>query len=296
MVWVFAIFIVVYVAPFICERRKPDMTNHVRRNAPGQFAKLSDGQTHYQWHGPSDGPVLVAVHGLTTPSYIWEALVPGLVKAGYRVLTYDLYGRGFSDRPSGVQTRHFFIRQLRDLLDHQGVTGQFTLMGYSMGGSIATVFASEEPDRIARMVLLAPSGMAHRPAQFDAFVAWTGRLGDWVMLGFGGWMARRSIADSVIASRQKAEANWRGYLPSVLSSMRNLLAERLQEEHKNLAAAQIPTVAVWGEADDVIPLTALGRLTEWNRSVTQVTLARAGHGLPITHADEVIAAILDNQM
>ena len=145
--------------PFLFERRKPDMNDEIRQRAPDQFAKLSDGYTHFQWHGPAEGPVLVCVHGLTTPSFVWDQLMPGLTEAGFRVLTYDLYGRGLSDRPKGIQTRSFFMRQLRDLLHQQGVLDGFTLMGYSMGGSIATVFASEEPQRVSQLVLLAPAGM-----------------------------------------------------------------------------------------------------------------------------------------
>jgi len=101
---------VVAITPFVIERRKPDMDDSIRDLAPNEFAKLSDGHTHYQWHGDPDGPVLVCVHGLTTPSFVWEALLPGLTEAGYRVLTYDLYGRGMSDRPKGAQTRSFFMR------------------------------------------------------------------------------------------------------------------------------------------------------------------------------------------
>jgi pimeloyl-ACP methyl ester carboxylesterase len=67
------------------------------------------------------------------------------VAKGHRVLTYDLYGRGYSDRPGGEQDARFFIRQLEDLLEHQGVTQPVTLLGYSMGGAIGAAFAAKHP-------------------------------------------------------------------------------------------------------------------------------------------------------
>ncbi len=284
------------VAPFVAERRRPDMDDDVRALAPGRFAALSDGQTHYQWQGPADGPVLVCVHGLTTPAYVWDRLAPALAEAGFRVLTYDLFGRGYSDRPRGRQTRSFFIRQLRELLQHEGVGGPVSVIGYSMGGSIATIFAAEEPDRVDRLILLAPAGMIHAPGRLAAIARRLPVVGDWLMLTFGGAQLRgvaRELARAApdlagVAERQGAETAWRGYLPAVLSSQRNLLAETLEEEHRAIAASGLPVLAIWGREDKVIPITAMGRLTEWNRDVRHGVIEGAGHALGLTHATEVI--------
>ncbi|MEL7114623.1 MAG: alpha/beta hydrolase [Pseudomonadota bacterium] len=297
MIWVALAILGVMAAvwPFAVERQKPDIDDGVRRGAPGSFAALSDGRTHFQWHGPADGAPMVCVHGLTTPSFVWEPMLPGLTAAGYRVLTYDLYGRGFSDRPKGAQTRSFFMRQLRDLLDHEGVDGPFVLMGYSMGGSIVTVFASEEPDRVSDLVLLAPAGITHRPTKLMAFVQNSGRVGEWLMLLFGGRDLRkgamRSPGPQGFAQRQVAELGWRGYLPAVLSSQRNLLAETLEDEHRDLAEMGVPTIAIWGADDTVIPISAMGDLAQWNRNARQTEIAGAGHALGVTHPDEVLAAL-----
>lgn len=290
-----------FAAPFFIERLRPEMDDDARAAAPGQFVSLSDGLTHYQWHGPADGPVLACVHGLTTPSYVYSALVPSLAEAGFRVLTYDLYGRGFSDRPKGAQTRAFFIRQLRELLQDQGIGDGVMLMGYSMGGSVATVFAAAEPTWVNRLILLAPAGMIHNPGRLAELARKIPVLGDWLILALGGWQLRRGarmqsgppevVAD--MADRQVLETSLRGYLPAVLSSQRNLLAETLEEEHRALAALGMPIAAIWGEADTVIPISALGKLAEWNRDARQVVIPGAGHGLAYTHPAEVIEAIAE---
>lgn len=299
MTWLVILLVLagLYAAPFLLERRKPDMDENVRASSTGDFAMLSDGHTHYNWHGPKDGPVLVCIHGLTTSSYVWDKLLPGLTEAGFRVLTYDLYGRGLSDRPKGTQARSFFIRQLRDLLDHLKVEQNITLFGYSMGGSIATIFAAEEPDRIARVALLAPAGLVYTPSRFSEVMRRLPRLGDWLMLTLGAYSLRKQVlladTDPEFSDRQVAELNWRGYLPAVLSSQRNLLAETLEEEHRNLGKFGLPVLAIWGEADTVIPLVALGKLTEWNRNARQASIPTAGHALGVTHPDEVIEALAE---
>ncbi|MGB8621512.1 MAG: alpha/beta fold hydrolase, partial [Paracoccaceae bacterium] len=147
----------------LSERLRHPMGSAARASAPGKFAELSQGVTHYRWSGPLGGPVAVCVHGLTSASYVWDPVVRALNMMGFRVLRYDLYGRGFSDRPPGVQDRDFFLRQLRDLLEDQGIGQVDMMVGYSMGGSIATAFTAEDPGRVLRLVLLAPAGLGLTP-------------------------------------------------------------------------------------------------------------------------------------
>src|SRR4051794_2812976 len=70
-----------------------------RRDAPGKFVRLSDGMTHYRIDGPDSGRTIVLAHGFSVPLYIWDSTAAALASAGYRVVRYDAYGRGFSDRP-----------------------------------------------------------------------------------------------------------------------------------------------------------------------------------------------------
>ena len=101
--WIVVLIVAVLAAlaavPFVQElRRRPPEAAH----APGRFAELSRGRTHYQWLGGARGPVAVCVHGLTTPSQVWSDYARELSDLGYRVLVYDLYGRGFPTRcPAG---------------------------------------------------------------------------------------------------------------------------------------------------------------------------------------------------
>ncbi len=61
--------------------------------------KLSQGVTHYRLDDTGQGEWIVLVHGLITPQFAWHFLFDDLVEAGFRVVSYDLYGRGESDIP-----------------------------------------------------------------------------------------------------------------------------------------------------------------------------------------------------
>lgn len=304
MIWQAAIVLVIFLVvvavwPFACEALRAPMNEAARRAAPGEFAQLSQGVTHYRWIGPARGPVAVCIHGLTTPSMVWDAVAQGLARMGFRVLVYDLYGRGYSDRAPGLQDQDFFVRQLDDLLDAQGVGNDITLLGYSMGGAIATVFTARNPARVRRMILLAPAGMGHDLGRLAAFTRDTPVLGDWLMLlrypraHMKGTEAERNLPSEVagIVDYQQAELGKRGFVPAVLSSLRGILPRPLEEAHRTIGRADIPVLAIWGHDDTVIPLRAMGQLAQWNLTARHEVIEGAGHGLTYTHASAVLDAI-----
>jgi len=290
---------VVGLAPFVREWRKPPMTDARRADAPGALARLSQGVTHYRWYGGGEGPVAVCVHGLTTPSFVWDALAEEMVAQGWRVLTYDLYGRGWSDRPPGPQTRAFFLEQLEEIIRHEGIKGDITLIGYSMGGAIATCYAAKNPHMLRRLVLIAPAGMGQVPGRFDRFCARVPVLGDWLFrLGFPPRHRRAAAAlhrnegvAAEVAGAQAAELNTRGFVAAILSSRRGVLSEVLEGEHRAIAAERLPVQAVWATADTAIPIANMGRLTAWNRAAHQVQIKGASHWVPLTHPKEIARAL-----
>ncbi|MBE1285125.1 MAG: alpha/beta fold hydrolase [Rhodobacteraceae bacterium] len=303
MIWLLGILICVGALPFVIESRRKPMDTEARKTAPGEFVELSQGLTHYRWIGPVRGPIAVCVHGLTTPSFVWGGLARGLSAMGFRVLVYDLYGRGYSDRPKGPQDRAFFLRQLEDLLDHQDVREDFTLIGYSMGGAIATAFAAAHPDRVRQVLLIAAAGLGTNPGRLSQFIKSTPIFGDWLMMALFPLSHKRAVeADrdapsSVpdIVPQMLGELSYRGYIRSVLASLRGILREDMASDHKTLHKAGVPVLAIWGRKDSVIPLTAMGRLAEVSRSTRQDVIEDAGHGLTYTHTDQILEILKETQ-
>src|SRR4029453_11854357 len=101
--------------------------------ARGEFVRVRDGYTHFEVGGPPDGPVVVLAAGISVPYYIWDPTFTALVEAGFRVLRYDYYGRGYSDRPDIAYTQDAYLRQLTELLDVLKLVEPVNLMGLSFG-------------------------------------------------------------------------------------------------------------------------------------------------------------------
>jgi len=135
--------------------------------APG---KMLNG-THYIFTGPDDCEVVVCIHGVGSfHGYYTQGLSKVLEEAGFRVLVYDLIGRGFSDIPTdGLKGpdkspygRHGHLAQLRALIVGLGLSSsgsQYHVIGHSMGGAIATMYASEYYQEIKSLALVAPAGL-----------------------------------------------------------------------------------------------------------------------------------------
>jgi len=297
MIWwaLAGVALAIIAAPFLLELLRPTVAK-AQPHAPGQMADLPRGATHYQWAGPQDGPIVVCIHGMTTPSFVWGPIAQGLAEQGFRVLTYDLYGRGYSARPRGAQGAAFFVAQLEDLLDALGVDQPVTLLGYSMGGAIAAAFAAKHAQRIRQIVLLAPAGMGHDLGPVARLEVNHNRLGQWLFMAFYARSYRAaleterdmpsSIPDAV--DLQLVELDLRGFRPAVLSSLRGVLDEDMQPAHHAIASAGLPVLAIWAREDEVIPIAGLGKLAEWNRAARQEVVDGAGHAISYTHDAEVL--------
>lgn len=295
MIWIFLLTVTVALAigwPRWQELRRglPDPAV-----APGLFAPLLQGETHYRWHGPARGPVAVCIHGLTTPSPIWDGVAAGLATLGYRVLVYDQYGRGYSDSAAGKTDLAVLVAQLEGLLDYLGLTDDLTLIGYAHGGVIATTFAATHPERMKRLVLLASKGIVGPESWGQSVVRRVPLLGDWLFQMFGPRQLRSSFATSggEITGMQLAELDRRGYLAAVLSSYRGLTPEGQEANHRAIGRADVPVVAIWAEYDSVVPLRAMGALSMWNRNARQDVIKGAGHGIVHTHATQINALLVE---
>ena len=301
MIWVLICLLVLGVAaaPYAAERRRLVMDDDARADAPGAFIDLKHGRTHYRYFGPQSAPLAVCVHGLTTPSFVFEALADGLVAKGYRVLVYDHYGRGFSDRPNAAQDREFFVSHLDELLNALGEHEKFLLIGYSMGGAVAAAYTAAFAQRVRNLVLVAPAGMGHQLGPLANFIRVMPGIGDWLfMAGYGrshrkGTEKERALHSAVpfVVDRQQRELQYRGFLPSVLSSLRNGLRAQAKADHQSIHEAGTKVVAIWGAADDVIPLDCKDKMAGWNPAAEQVVVPDEGHSLPYTHPDAVLDQI-----
>lgn len=134
--------------------------NQFVRDSTGadSFIKLEDGYTYYELGGSETGEVIVLVHGFSVPSYIWDSTFTASINKGYRVLRFDNFGRGFSDRPETVYDIELSYRQLSGLIDSLHFTTPLNLVGLSWGGRVVSYYTAQHPEKVNKLVLVDPSG------------------------------------------------------------------------------------------------------------------------------------------
>ena len=158
-----------------CRLRDPErveLDQRARGEAPGRFVRLEDGMTHYETAGPATGRVVVLAAGFSVPAYIWDSLYQGLADSGFRVIRYDYYGRGWSDRVDAAYDQELFVRQLAGLLDSLRVRGPVDLAGLSFGGAVVTSFTDRYPERVRTLLYFDPVFNARRPLPPEERSAW----------------------------------------------------------------------------------------------------------------------------
>ncbi|MFI9780877.1 alpha/beta fold hydrolase [Streptomyces sp. NPDC051956] len=104
----------------------------------------------YQVSGPLDAAPLVLMHALGEGATDWDMVVPGLARSR-RVYALDLRGHGQSDWP-GKYSLELMQTDVLRFLEALGL-GRVDLIGHSMGGIVAYLFAEEHPQRVSRLVL-----------------------------------------------------------------------------------------------------------------------------------------------
>jgi pimeloyl-ACP methyl ester carboxylesterase len=134
-----------------------DLSDSVRTREGGSYAAVPMGVTHYELLGPDTGRVVVLVHGSTLPMWTWDRQVSLLTGAGFRVLRYDHFGRGYSDRPVANYSIDLYRNQLHDLVEFLGIRKPFSLVGISFGCPIIATYAAKYPEEIDRIVFVAPA-------------------------------------------------------------------------------------------------------------------------------------------
>jgi len=135
-----------------------DLNDAVRSEAPGKFIRLRHGLVHYSLQGPDTSRLLLFIHGGgITGMEVWRKTIPYFLSQGYRVLSYDLYGRGYSDRPPEDNTPALLGDQLDQLIDTLDIREHFDVIAMSMGAIVALDFAVKHLDQVDKVVLLDPA-------------------------------------------------------------------------------------------------------------------------------------------
>ena len=249
--------------PVALDTERRELDDEARSRAPGSFVNLTRGRVHYELAGPEDRRLVVLAHGFSAPSFVWDPTFEELLSRGFRVLRYDLYGRGFSDRPDAAYDRALYVEQLHELLAALGVGDPVDLVGLSMGGPVIACYTASYPEQVARLVFVDPF-----VGPVDAGVVAMPGLGEYLAVVFFARSLPKRLSDDFYRpekvpaweERFREQMRYRGFRRALLRSLRQFMDEDFTTTYAAVGSLDKPTLLVWGRQDRTVPFSESERI------------------------------------
>ena len=240
--------------------------------SPSQFVDLSGVRLHMRSSGPtipsstmtqSDPspqpvPTVVLLHGFGSSLHTWEDWVP-VLSQDFRVIRYDLPGHGLTGPDArGDYTDARGIVVLLDLLNHLGIQ-KISLIGHSIGGRLAWNFAAAHPERIEKLVLVAPDGFASPGFEYGKSPE-IGLSLQAMRYVLPKTLLRMSLEPAYANASAMTDQRLTRYHELMLApGVRPALIARLeqsilQDPNPILTNIKVPTLLLWGDQDAMIPV------------------------------------------
>jgi pimeloyl-ACP methyl ester carboxylesterase len=237
---------------------------------PGRFdewqIELHGRRVIYRVAG--SGPPIVLIHGMLNSSSHWRSVALSLADE-YTVIAPDLIGHGDSAAPRGDYSLGAHAASIRDLLAAVGID-RATIVGHSLGGGVAMQFFYQFPQRVERLVLISSGGLGREvtPALRSAALPGVSSLLSLTInprvLGAlaqsGGRLRERGVRAGVYlqavarALRPLENADARQAFLHTLRAVIDIHGQRVSATDRLYLLEALPTMIVWGERDNTIPL------------------------------------------
>ena len=255
----------------------------------GNYAECANGyRIHYLDEG--DGDVVMFLHGSgpgASGYSNFKGNYPALVTAGYRCLVPDHIGYGFSDKPDDRDhPLEFFVECMIQTLDCAGVE-RCTLVGNSLGGAVALGMALEYPERIDKLILMAPGGLS----ELHEYQQMPGMQKVFAVFGSGepvtpdvmkdlfatGLMHNPAHAtDELVAERMQVMQIMNGHVMATMQVP--VLTERLKELYCTV-------LVFWGLNEKMMPEHGIMAMAHNIRQLRLVLVSECGHWVMVEHED-----------
>ncbi len=252
----------------------------------GKFVTVFGAKIHYVDVG--SGPSVILLHGLADDIGVWASVIPALA-AKHRVIALDQLGFGDSDKPLLNYRVSTFVDFLDGFLNELKME-RASLVGNSLGGSVAADFVLKHPDRVERLVLSDAPGYAAFPKSMNPRALSALRLAsreDIQYLGPLTFHDKRFYEDVDLAFKQRVAAGDGYTVSQILDSM--IRGEDVLDNR--LAAINQPTLVVWGREDKLIPLSFGERFHQEIKASRFCVIENCGH-MPHVECPEKLNAVL----
>lgn len=214
------------------------------------------------------GPPVVLVHGMLNSSSHWQSVALDLARE-HTVIAPDLIGHGDSAAPRGDYSLGAHAASIRDLLTALGVE-RATIVGHSLGGGVAMQFFYQFPARVERLVLISSGGLGHEVSPMLRTAALPGMSGVLslaahprllsALWGTGSRLRRVGIRHGAYvqavarALRPLEQPQAREAFLQTLRAVIDVQGQRVSATDRLYLLESMPTMIVWGERDNTIPL------------------------------------------
>lgn len=266
---------------FWIRAREPVMTSALPTSCPGRVIAVDGHGIRISEQGA--GPAVLLVAGIGGSVASWPASFLERLAVDHRVIAVDLYGMGFSARSADF-TYGFALwsQQLVSVLDALGIE-RASVVGHSLGGTVAIFFAANYPHRVDRVVL-AGSAISF-PWSFPLLIVpGPGEL----------FLAYQEIFGPTFSAGQRAQAlaayRIRGTRVALLRYVRHSLLEA-SGLSPAVAAVQAKVLQLHGTVDEEVPFPAAERLQTQLRDSRLVPFEGASHFLMFDASDRFASEV-----
>jgi len=214
------------------------------------------------------GAPVVLIHGMLNSSSHWQSVAQNLAGA-YTVIAPDLIGHGDSAAPRGDYSLGAHAASIRDLLAAIGIE-RATVVGHSLGGGVAMQFFYQFPQRVERLVLISSGGLGREVSPMLRTAALPGMSGLLSLTihprvlgalwdagarlrerGAGAGVYMQAVARAL---RPLENADARQAFLQTLRSVIDVHGQRVSATDRLDLLESMPTMIVWGERDNTIPV------------------------------------------
>lgn len=251
-----------------------------------RFVQVGNHRIHFFKHG--QGPPLLLVHGVAMRAEDFSPLLRVLSRT-HSVYAPDLLGYGESDQPRdsdySVATQTDVVRGFMDAVGLKSAD----IVAVSMGGWIALKLAAEDPQRVQKLILIAPAGLAFKTTlhenSFSATTIAEQRASFALQTDRAALLPDFVIRDFVRLSKKKS---W-----IVKKSMRSMLTRRDLLLDGKLRGVRAPVLTIWGTHDKIVPFALAARMQRELPQSRLVAVDGCGHLVLWDCTDRVVPPLVE---
>lgn len=294
--WGVVVIVLAAAASWLWTPDKPREPLEARYAAPpSRFVEVAGLRLHVRETGPPAAAAVILMHGFGASLHTWEDWARGL-EADWRVIRFDLPGAGLTGPDPTADYRDERGEQiLLALMDQLGLA-RASVVGHSMGGRLAWRFAADHPERVTKLVLVAPDGFASPGFEYGKPPEVPAALG----------LMRNALPRALMRMNlEPAYANPQALTDETIDRYHDLLLApgvrgalldrlkqtRLRDPRPLLARIQAPTLLIWGEQDAMIPLSNSADYLKALPGARLVSLPGVGHLPQEERPDAALAAL-----